>query len=64
LDYSLRDLIGVSLFLLGVFKKLLRNRLRVDAFRHVVVALVPEHTHNFGSERLVENPHHRFPVTL
>ena len=62
LGYSLRDLIGVSLLLIGVFKKFLRHRLRVDAFRHVVVALVPENAHNFGRERLVEDPDDRFPV--
>src|SRR5205823_1933051 len=50
----LGDRIRVALLLVGVFEIIFGHSVGVDSRRHVVVAIVAKHTHDFGRERLVE----------
>ena len=51
---SFRNLISVSLFLIGVLEKFRCHCLGMDALRHVVMALITQDTNQFGSKRLIE----------
>ena len=57
-----RDLIGVLLLLGGVLEELGGHGRGVEPLRRVVVALVAEHAHELGGQRLVEHVDHPLAV--
>ncbi len=59
---ALRDLVRVTLLLVGVGQELLRHRLRVDTAGHEVVAAVAQHAHDLGGQRVVEQANHRLAI--
>ena len=56
---ALRDLVGVRLLLVRVLQELGLDRFGVNSLRHEVVALVAQHAHDLGGERLVQDLAHR-----
>src|SRR5436309_6728184 len=59
---SLRNLVSMLLFLFGVLQKLFGYSLRVNACRHVVMTFVPQHAHQFRSQRFVQHANHGLAI--
>src|SRR5262249_48337464 len=59
---ALGDAVGMGLLFAGVLKKLGLDRLRIDAFGHVVMPFVAQHAHDLGGQRFVEQLQHRVAV--
>src|SRR5262245_21383430 len=57
-----RDLVRVALLLVRVLEELGRDGLGMDAGRHEVVPLVPEHADDLGGQRFVQKLDHRLGV--
>ena len=51
---ALGDLVGMRLFLVGVFQELGRNEFRANAVSRVVVSLVAQHADDFRGERRIQ----------
>ena len=59
---SFRDLVGMLLFFMGVFKELFCDRLGMNSAGHIVVAFITQNADQFGGQSLVEDANHRLPV--
>jgi hypothetical protein len=59
---SLRELIGMGLFLSSMLHKSFGNRRRVDACRHEIVESITKHAHILGGKRIVQHSDSLLPV--
>jgi len=64
LGNSFCDLVGMRLFLAGMFEEFLRHALGVDTFRQIVMRLVAQHANDLRGKRLVQNAHYGGDVRL
>jgi hypothetical protein len=64
LNYSLGNLIGVTLLFVGVLQKLSRDTFGVDPGSHEIVTLVPQHANDFRRQRFIQHLDHGLSVGL
>src|SRR6185312_248844 len=59
---SLRELVGMRLFLLSMLHKFFGHCGRVDACRHEIVESITKRAHTLGSQCIVQHSDSLFPV--